>query len=113
MSSPETTGSIDIKDVILEGKAERRFPGAIIIGAKKCGTTALRQILSHHPLIEVAKKELKFFSEHYSHGISWYIAQMPLTKKGQLTIEKSPQYFKSKIAPQRIKNISKYVKLKC
>ena len=111
LSSPETTGSIDIKDVILEGKAERRFPGAIIIGAKKCGTTALRQILSHHPLIETAKNELKFFSERYSRGISWYIAQMPLTKKGQLTIEKTPKYFVSKVAPQRIKNISKDVKL--
>ena len=108
VSSPETTGSLDIK---LEGKAEKRFPGAIIIGAKKCGTTVLRQILSHHPLIEIAEKELKFFSERYSLGISWYIAQMPLTKKGQLTIEKSPQYFKSEVAPQRIKNISKDVKL--
>ena len=81
VSSPETTGSLDIKDVKLEGKAEKRFPGAIIIGAKKCGTTALRQILSHHPLIEIAEKELKFFSERYSLGISWYIAQMPLQRK--------------------------------
>ena len=91
---------------------ERRFPDAIIIGAKKCGTTVLRQMLSHHPLIKIVEHEMAFFSsDRYKRGISWYIQQMPLTKKGELTLEKSPQYFTSTLAPERLKRASTDVKL--
>ena len=41
---------------------ERRFPDAIIIGGKKCGTTVLRSMLSHHPLIKISNYEMYFFS---------------------------------------------------
>ena len=91
---------------------ERRFPDAIIIGGKKCGTTVLRQMLSHHPLIKIAEYEMAFFSsDRYNRGISWYIQQMPLTKKGELTLEKSPQYFTSTVAPKKLKRVSTDVKL--
>ena len=92
---------------------ERRLPDAIIIGGKKCGTTVLRQMLSHHPLIKICKYEMFFFSnpDRYKRGISWYIQQMPLTKKGELTLEKSPQYFTSKLTPERLKRVSPDVKL--
>ena len=36
---------------------------------------------------------------------------MPLTKKSELTLEKSPQYFTSTIAPERLKRVSPDVKL--
>ena len=91
----------------------RRFPDAIIIGGKKCGTTVLRQMLSHHPLIKISNKEIFYFSnsDRYKLGISWYINQMPLTKEGELTLEKSPQYFTSTVAPERLKRVSTDVKL--
>ena len=91
---------------------ERRFPDAIIIGGRKCGTTVLRQMLSHHPLIKIVEHEMAFFNaDRYKRGISWYIQQMPLTKKGELTLEKSPQYFTTTLAPERLKRASTDVKL--
>ena len=95
------------------GVPARRFPDAIIIGGKKCGTTVLRDMLSHHHLIKIAKKEMFYFSnsDRYKLGISWYINQMPLTKEGELTLEKSPQYFTSTVAPERLKRVSTGVKL--
>ena len=95
------------------GVLARRFPDAIIIGGKKCGTTVLRDMLSHHRLIKIAKKEMFYFSnsDRYKLGISWYINQMPLTKEGELTLEKSPQYFTSKVTPERLERVSPDVKL--
>ena len=92
---------------------KHRFPDVIIIGAKKSGTSVLRQMLSQHPLIKIAEKEIFYFSnlDRYECGISWYIAQMPLTKKGELTLEKSPHYFASTVSPERLKLASTDVKL--
>ena len=92
---------------------KHRFPDVIIIGAKKSGTSVLRQMLSQHPLIKIAEKEIFYFSDpnRYQCGISWYIEQMPITKKGELTLEKSPQYFSSRVSPERLKLASSDVKL--
>ena len=84
---------------------ERKFPEAIIIGAKKCGTTVLRKILQYHPLIVTAEKEVSFFNNRTKYeklGVDWYIQQMPFSTNCQLTIEKSPSYFISKQAPKRL-----------
>ena len=97
----------------ITGELKHRFPDVIIIGAKKSGTSVLRQMLSQHPLIKIAEKEIFYFSDphRYQRGISWYIAQMPLTKKGELTLEKSPHYFTSTVTPKRLKLASTDVKL--
>ena len=97
----------------ITNELKHRFPDVIIIGAKKSGTSVLREMLSQHPLIKIAEKEIFYFSDpdHYQRGISWYIAQMPLTKKGELTLEKSPHYFASTVSPERLKLASSDVKL--
>ena len=90
----------------------RKFPDAIIIGVRKGGTTALRKILHCHPSIQTAQNEVVYFSHplNYEKGLSWYIERMPLTSDNQLTIEKSPQYFLSPLAPERLYRVSKTVK---
>ena len=81
---------------------EKRFPDVIIIGVKKGGTRALISMLSSHPKIKAAKSEPQFFSFKFQNGLKWYIEQMPLTEKDELTIEKSPNYFDVSLAPKRL-----------
>jgi len=50
------------------------YPDFIGIGAPKCGTTWLSNILLLHPEIFVAhKKEVLFFSDKFDKGCSWYL----------------------------------------
>ncbi len=41
-----------------------RYPGCILIGAKKCGTGALRDFLIEHPNIIMVFREVHFFDKH-------------------------------------------------
>ena len=92
---------------------DQRIPDILIIGVRKAGTTALLRILGHHPEIEGTYDEVCYFSARYKYerGISWYIKQMPWSRKSQLTLEKCPNYFPSFKAPQRVKLTSKNVKI--
>lgn len=69
------------------------LPNLIIIGAAKCGTTALHQYLDEHPAIYMSKqKELNFFSkEHnWSKGQAWYESHFPA--EVPVRGEASPRY---------------------
>ncbi len=50
------------------------MPDFLIIGAKKCGTTFLYDLMSRHPYVEpAAKKELHYFDIFFEEeGIDWY-----------------------------------------
>jgi Sulfotransferase domain len=51
------------------------LPTFVIIGAQKCGTTALHAYLSRHPEVAMSRpKELDFFIEelNWSRGLDWY-----------------------------------------
>ncbi len=51
------------------------LPDFVIIGAQKCGTTHLYNVLTQHPNIEAAAvNEVHFFDQtkHYNQGIEWY-----------------------------------------
>ena len=85
---------------------KKRFPNAIIIGVKKGGTRALIEMLRSHPLIKGPTIEPQFFSFHFENGLKWYIDLMPLTKENELTIEKSPDYFNMRLAPERLYNVT-------
>ena len=93
--------------------AEQRFPQALIIGVRKGGTRALIDMLKSHPQIKSAKGEVHFFDkdEMFLKGVDWYIKKMPYTTPDQITIEKSPSYFVTPEAPQRIHHLSPTVKL--
>ncbi len=84
----------------------RKVPDFIIIGVRKGGTKALISILGSHPQILSAKGEVHFFDnpDMYTDegGMSWYISRMPLSKKGELVVEKTPSYFVNADVPKRI-----------
>lgn len=66
----------------------------IILGAMKCGTTALHDNLRRHPNIyEGIKKETHYYSMHYDKGRSWYEDHFPKVKDNEYTLESSPTYF--------------------
>ncbi|CAD5222601.1 unnamed protein product [Bursaphelenchus xylophilus] len=89
----------------------QRFPDAIIIGVKKCGTRALLEFLKLNPNVKAPGPEVHFFDKNYEKGYSWYRSQMPFTTSSQTTIEKSPAYFVSKMVPQRVKRLNPNMKL--
>lgn len=93
--------------------ASRQIPQAIIIGVRKGGTRALLEMLDIHPEIVVAATEVHFFDwdDNYQKGLSWYRDLMPLSYRHQITIEKTPGYFTSPRAPERIHDMNSSVKL--
>jgi hypothetical protein len=58
------------------------MPDFLIIGAKKCGTTFLYDLMSRHPYVEpAAKKELHYFDILFKEeGIDWYRRCFPVPK---------------------------------
>ena len=62
----------------------RRFPSAIIIGARKAGTRALLEMLSLHSDIVTASHEVHFFDNNtrFHAGSGWYLDQMPKSLPG-------------------------------
>jgi len=88
-----------------------RLPSAIIIGVKKSGTRALLEFLRLNPAVKAPGPEVHFFDRHFDRGFDWYRRQMPLTTVDQLTIEKSPSYFVTKTAPERVHQLDPAIKL--
>lgn len=65
----------------------------IIIGAAKCGTTALHYYLSQHPEIQMSvRKELRFFVKelNWNRGLKWYKSHF--TSNAKIYGESSPAY---------------------
>lgn len=97
----------------INNSTSQRIPGAIIIGVRKGGTRALLEMLNLHPDVEVAKAEVHYFNldENFHKGLDWYLAQMPLTHAGQVTVEKTPGYFTAPMVPARMWSMNPAVKL--
>ncbi|XP_037973735.2 heparan sulfate glucosamine 3-O-sulfotransferase 1 [Plutella xylostella] len=91
----------------------KRLPQALIIGVRKCGTRALLEMLYLHPMVQKASGEVHFFDrdENYALGLDWYRSKMPLSFKGQITIEKSPSYFVTPEVPERVRAMNSSVRL--
>lgn len=69
------------------------LPNLIIIGASKCGSSALHQYLDLHPSVKMSDpKELSFFCEDYNWecGIEWYKSHFP--REYKVMGESSPAY---------------------
>jgi hypothetical protein len=85
----------------------RSAPDFIIIGAQKCGTTALFNYLEEHPGVAPAlTKEIHFFDLNFERGLRWYRAHFPARLFGRrrtLHGEASPSYILHPLAPQRIR----------
>ena len=81
-------------------------PNLIVIGAMKCGTTAVHRFLAAHPDVVMSEpKELNFFfggrvaswsTGNWSRGVEWYAAQFAERQTGQRPAvvrgESSPGY---------------------
>ncbi|CAL4146834.1 unnamed protein product, partial [Meganyctiphanes norvegica] len=48
---------------------------------------------------------------HYDEGLEWYRQQMPYSYEDQITLEKSPQYFRDEFSPHRIYEFNPKTKL--
>src|SRR5690606_11798413 len=79
------------------------LPNLVVIGAMKCGTSALHALLDHHPEIAMSRpKELNFFlgddggASHdwmlgnWRRGLRWYAGHFPVTAR--VRGESSPGY---------------------
>ena len=94
------------------------LPHCIIGGVKKCGTRALLDFLGVHLDVKLALgpgiREPHFFDrdENYEKGVEWYRRTfIPKSKPGQITIEKTPKYFVTEEAPERIYAMNSSIKL--
>lgn len=85
-----------------EASGNRRLPSALIIGVKKSGTRALLEFIRFHPDVRASGCEVHFFDRHYNKGLRWYRHRMPVTRPGQVTMEKTPSYFITREVPKRI-----------
>uniref|UniRef100_A0A3B1IFD6 Sulfotransferase n=1 Tax=Astyanax mexicanus TaxID=7994 RepID=A0A3B1IFD6_ASTMX len=93
--------------------SSRRLPDIIIIGVRKGGTRALIEMLSLNDGVAAADSEVHFFDweSHFQRGLSWYASQMPCSRRGQLTVEKTPAYFTSAKVPDRVLQMNPSVRL--
>ncbi len=59
--------------------AWRTLPDYLIIGAQRCGTTSLQDVLTAHPNITSARlmKGVHYFDTAYEQGLGWYQAHFP------------------------------------
>ncbi|KAA8584041.1 hypothetical protein FQN60_015249 [Etheostoma spectabile] len=91
----------------------KRAPHSIIIGVRKGGTRALLEMLDIHPEVAAAATEVHFFDwdENYAKGFEWYRDLMPYSYPNQITVEKTPGYFTSALAPERICAMNSSIKL--
>lgn len=80
----------------------RRRIGFIGIGAQKCATTWLHDVLKGHPqlLLPAEKKEVDFFSYHHDFGYQWYEQQFAASDHALLAGEISPSYLHCLDAPR-------------
>lgn len=79
-------------------------PSFIGIGAQKCASTWLYDILADHPQVGLsAAKEVDFFSNFYDYGLQWYERQFPDAADARAVGEISPSYFHGVSVPERIR----------
>lgn len=92
---------------------KKRYPELIIVGAKKCGTTALKIFMNYHPGFRDTPGEKHFFNRpsNWNQGFTWYKDQSPLTYADEVTYEKTPDYFDRAFVPERIKQMNQDVKI--
>jgi hypothetical protein len=90
-----------------------RKPDFFIVGAPKCGTTAMTRYLAAHPDIFMARKEMHFFGSDLRFGRSFYRRRLPAyleeyaTRNGELRAgEASVWYLFSKAAASEIREFN-------
>jgi Sulfotransferase domain len=93
----------------------RTLPDFLVIGAQKCGTTFLYQLLTQHPHVKPAfHKEVHYFDLNFRRGVNWYRSHFPLQvrkNRNYTTGESSPYYLFHPHAARRAKALLPEAKL--
>lgn len=57
----------------------RVLPDYLIIGAQRCGTTSLQDVVTEHPNVTSSRlmKGVHYFDTGYEHGLDWYRTHFP------------------------------------
>ena len=97
---------------------KNRIVDFIIIGAQRCGTTALSLNISKHPEIYLdnnqnpEKGEVHFFDINWKKGIEWYKKQLKSeNKKNKIIGEKTPDLAYLSYTFPLIQSVNPFVKL--
>jgi len=86
----------------------QHLPSFIIIGVKKCGTSALSRFLKIHPDL-ASGGETFFFANNFKDGLDFYKSKMPNTTDDVLTYEKTPNYYRLPVVPDRVRNFQSQI----
>jgi len=81
------------------------YPDLFIIGAQKCGTTSLNNLLfEHKEICSKGVKEKHFYSESkYADMVKDYMAEYVGCKPNQVTVDATPKYVVGSEVAERIK----------
>ena len=73
------------------------------IGAQKCASSWVHDLLADHPEVAVPRlKEVDFFTHHFENGYRWYEHQL-LVRPGAIAAgENSPSYMHEPAVPERV-----------
>ena len=80
----------------MKSEALTDYPTFLVIGAQKCGTSWIANMVQQHPQVAVAKrKEVHFFDykDNYDRGIDWYRSQFNVHAGAKAIGEFTPGYF--------------------
>jgi hypothetical protein len=87
-------------------------PTFLGIGAQKCASSWIRNVLHDHPEVFVSHpREVDFFSYHYNRGYSWYERHFDSAGSAKAIGEISPSYFCDPLAPVWVREYQRDVKL--
>ncbi len=82
------------------------------IGAQKCASSWISDVLSDHPGVAMAESEpLDFFSYRFENGYRWYERQFPAQESARRTGEMSQSYFHEPAVVDRVWNYSTDLKI--
>ena len=89
--------------------AGRQRPTFLVIGAQKCGTTWLAEMLRQHPDVFMPRqKELHYFNRksNYAKGLEWYEAHFADARRQQAIGEATPNYiWVQEACPDRVPSL--------
>jgi hypothetical protein len=79
-------------------------PTFLGIGAQKCATSWLHDVLGGHPdIFTSVPKEIDFFTARYDHGYEWYRRHFAAGAGARARGEASPSYFYNPGVPERVR----------
>ena len=86
------------------------LPTFVGLGAPRCGSTWLHELLASHPQVYVPtrRKEVRFFTDYYDRGLQWYERFFPSDEqaaKYRAIGEVTPDYLFCTDCPERIASI--------